>query len=70
MRPASGDDSISMRLSGVVRKTLGGDRRWRARFACGVSPVRLSTVTPSSISAIGRIRLRSMSFVSAFKGEI
>ena len=67
---ASDAESISIRLSGVVRNTLGGLRRWRARLGAGVSPVRLSTVTPSPISAMGRIKLRSMSLVSAFSGEM
>ena len=69
-RGASDADSISIRLSGVVRNTLGGSRRWRARLACGVSPVRLSTVAASPISAMGRMRLRSMSLVSAFSGDM
>ena len=69
-RGASDAESISIRLSGVVRNTLGGSRRWRARLGAGVSPVRLSTVAASPMSAMGRIRLRSMSFVSAFSGDI
>src|SRR5690349_8624847 len=40
---------------------------WRSR--CGVSPVRIATVTSPPIPLSGARRLRSMSYESAFSGE-
>ena len=56
--------------SGVVIRTSGGLRRiaWRSR--CGVSPVRSPTETSAPMPFSGARRLRSMSYESAFKGEM
>ena len=56
--------------SGVVIRMLGGSRRWRVRREAGVSPVRVSTVIGSPISAIGVSRLRATSTASALSGDI
>ena len=65
--------------SGVVMRTCGGLRAWRARSFWGVSPVRTATrisgrgAPPCSaaarISSSGAMRLRWTSFASAFRGE-
>ena len=47
---ASGSESSSARLSGVVSSRLGGCSRWRRRSVGGVSPVRVSMVMASAIS--------------------
>ena len=65
----SGWLSSRLRDSGVVRRMLGGLVRWRALRSDGVSPVRVSTVTASPISAIGSTRLRCTSIASALSGE-
>ena len=41
---ASGSESSTARLSGVVSRICGGVARWRARRLAGVSPVRVSMV--------------------------
>ncbi len=68
MTGASGRDSSSARLSGVVSSTLGGCSRWRLRAALPVSPLRVATEIGRVSSAIGRARLRAMSAASAFSG--
>ena len=45
-------------------------RAGAAAATAGVSPVRVSTLTGSFISAIGVSRLRAMSTASAFSGEM
>ena len=64
---ASRCDSISAICSGVVSRMSGGERRWRWRREGGVSPVRVSSVIGSPISATGSVRLRAISTASAFK---
>ena len=65
---APSSDSSRARLSGVVSRMFGGASRWRLRRLVGVSPVRVSIVTASPISATGAVRLRAMSVASAFSG--
>ncbi len=65
---ASGSDSSTARLSGVVSRMWGGATRCRARRFAGVSPVRVSIVTGNFISSTGCIRLRATSVASAFSG--
>ena len=48
----------------------GGAARWRARFDCGVSPVRVSIRKGRPISSTGTIRLRATSCESAFSGDM
>ena len=67
---ACGSATSSDTCSGVVIRMSGGFWRCRRRFECGVSPVRVSTVTGSPISATGASRLRAMSTASAFSGEM
>ena len=66
--PASGSDSSTARLSGVVSRMFGGSARWRARRFVGVSPVRVSMLIGSLMSSTGRSRLRAMSVARAFSG--
>ena len=65
---ASGMESSTARLSGVVSRMLGGAARWRRRVSAEVSPVRVSMVMGNDSSETGRIRLRAMSLASAFSG--
>ncbi len=65
---ASGSDSSSARLSGVVSRKFGGASRWRLRSAPDVSPLRVAMPTGSARSVTGRVRLRAMSAASAFSG--
>ena len=67
---ACGSAASSDTCSGVVIRMSGGFCRWRRRLACGVSPVRVSTVTGKPISEIGASRLRAMSTASAFSGDM
>ena len=55
--------------SGVVIRMSGGLRAIAARSRCGVSPVRMPTLTASApIPRRGALRFRSMSYASAFSG--
>ena len=47
---ASGSESSTARLSGVVSRMLGGVSRWRRRRSAEVSPVRVSMVMSSDMS--------------------
>ncbi len=69
MRSASPRRS-ERQLLGRGQQDVGGLSFWRARLDCGVSPVRVSIVTGSAMSATGRPRLRSMSTASALSGEM
>ena len=68
-RSASGAEVRSAVCSGVVRRMSGGTSFCRWRLWRGVSPVRVSILTGSPISATGCDRLRAMSTASAFNGE-
>ena len=69
-RSACRSASSSATCSGVVSRMSGGMRFWRWRRFTGVSPVRVSTLIRSPISATGASRLRAMSTASAFSGEM
>jgi len=69
-RSASLLASSSDTCSGVVRRRSGGLTFWRWRFACGVSPVRVSIKIGRPISVTGLVRLRSISTASALSGEM
>ena len=60
---------MSAICSGVVSKMSGGNCRWRERRDGGVSPVRVSSVMGSFISATGSERFRAISTASALSGE-
>ncbi len=67
---APGAAISSANCSGVVSRMSGGNSRWRWRRLAEVSPVRVSMLTSSPISATGFSRLRSMSTASALSGEM
>lgn len=56
--------------SGVVRRMSGGLSFWRCRLWIGVSPLRVSIVTPRPISSTGAVRFRWISTASALSGEM
>ena len=66
---ASRCDSVNAICSGVVSRMSGGFSRWRWRREAGVSPVRVSSVIGSPISAGRSARLRAISTASALSGE-
>ena len=66
---ASGEDSNTARLSGVVNSSCGGMSFCRARRLAGVSPVRVSMRMGRFMSSTGRIRLRAISVARALSGE-
>ena len=66
---ASGCESSTARLSGVVSRIFGGFSRCFRRSVAVVSPLRVAIVMSNDNSQTGRIRLRATSAASAFSGE-